>query len=119
MRVQIYIYINSLRDLPVKSEIRINSDVRLGSFLLGPELKDKFTNFIQFTSGERPAYSHPIKVHMGLYYHSSSIWNPQIGDLRVQFSFAGATDTFVRQLNKKATSIKQRNLYLEFLFISD
>jgi len=85
---------NLHREFRIESEVRINSAVRLGSFTLSPELKHKFSDLIQFTSGERPE-SAEIKMHMGLYYHASDLWNPKVGDVRIQFSFAGLTDTLV------------------------
>jgi len=72
----------------------VNSEVFLGSFHLTDELKDKFRDFKEFTSSERPESSE-IKMHMGLYYHSADIWKPTIGDLRVKFSFAGQADSVV------------------------
>ena len=82
------------RSIPIESKIRTSREVHLGKFKLGAELKEKFNNFIQFTSGERPD-NQDTKMHMGLYYHASDIWNPSVGDLRIQFSFAGPADSFV------------------------
>ncbi|OXA62503.1 transmembrane protein 43 homolog isoform X1 [Folsomia candida] len=83
------------KTLPVQSEIRVNPHVYLGDYRLGAELKDKFNSFVQFTSGERPHPQQEVKMHMGLYLHSADIWNPSVGDVRVQFSFAGPSNTYV------------------------
>jgi len=56
------------------------------------ELKDKFRDFTEFRSSERPESSE-IKMHMGFYNHSADIWKLTIGDLRLKFSFAGHADT--------------------------
>ena len=56
--------------------------------MLGKELKAKFEEFTQFTSDERP--SDPgIKMHAGLYFHANDVWESEVGDIRVQFSYAG------------------------------
>ena len=65
-----------------------NSRVKIGGFLLGKELKAKFEEFTTFTSDERP--SDPgIKMHAGLYFHAKDVWESDVGDIRVQFSYAG------------------------------
>ena len=65
-----------------------NSRVKIGGFLLGKELKAKFEEFTAFTSDERP--SDPgIKMHAGLYFHAKDVWESDVGDIRVQFSYAG------------------------------
>ncbi|ODN04077.1 Transmembrane protein [Orchesella cincta] len=89
--------------IPVSSQILMNPYVYIGKFALGKEFKDKFKTFIQFTGGERPE-SLDIKMHMGLYYHSSDLWNPSVGDLRIQFSFAGPTGSFVSIVAKQSGS---------------
>ncbi|XP_021943243.1 transmembrane protein 43 homolog isoform X2 [Folsomia candida] len=95
-RVQMYQWTEeTVRTLPVQSEIRVNPHVYLGDYRLGAELKDKFNSFVQFTSGERPHPQQEVKMHMGLYLHSADIWNPSVGDVRVQFSFAGPSNTYV------------------------
>lgn len=80
--------------MPLHSEVRVNPNVYIGHFRLGEDLKEKFRSFVQFTSGERPD-SQDIKMHMGLYYHSADVWNPAVGDIRIQFSFAGPSNAHV------------------------
>ena len=82
------------RKLPLESEVLINPHIYIGNYELGLALKEKFKTFVEFTSGERPEPAE-IKMHMGLYYHSADIWHPSVGDIRIQFSFAGSPTTFV------------------------
>ena len=72
----------------INIQIKVNDRVKIGNFLLGKELKEKFEEFTQFTSDERP--SDPgIKMHAGLYFHAKDVWESEVGDTRVQFSYAG------------------------------
>ena len=74
-----------------------NSRVKIGGFLLGKELKAKFEEFTAFTSDERP--SDPgIKMHAGLYFHAKDVWESDVGDIRVQFSYAGREGEQVIQM---------------------
>eukprot|EP00096_Caligus_rogercresseyi_P007362 TRINITY_DN25203_c0_g1_i1.p1 TRINITY_DN25203_c0_g1~~TRINITY_DN25203_c0_g1_i1.p1 ORF type:complete len:384 (-),score=74.83 TRINITY_DN25203_c0_g1_i1:230-1381(-) len=77
-------------DWPINSTISTNSRVKIGGFLLGSDLKEQFDEeFIPFTSDERPPASSGIKMHAGLYFHAKDVWNPEVGDVRIQFSYAG------------------------------
>ncbi|XP_040566552.1 transmembrane protein 43 [Lepeophtheirus salmonis] len=77
-------------DWPINSTILTNSRVKIGGFLLGTDLKEKFDEeFIPFTSDERPPPSSGIKMHAGLYFHAKDVWSPEVGDIRIQFSYAG------------------------------
>eukprot|EP00092_Neocalanus_flemingeri_P010419 GFUD01011230.1.p1 GENE.GFUD01011230.1~~GFUD01011230.1.p1 ORF type:complete len:402 (+),score=104.11 GFUD01011230.1:139-1344(+) len=73
---------------PAESKIETNTLVKIGSFELGPTLKEKFTNYKPVTSDQLPP-SNQVKMSNGVYYHSRSVWEPDIGDYRVQFSYAG------------------------------
>ena len=73
---------------PVNSSLAINQRVKIGNYFLGKELKQKFTSFTPFTSDERPA-NPQIKMHAGLYFHARNVWESDVGDIRVQFSYAG------------------------------
>jgi hypothetical protein len=81
-------------------QLALNSRVKIGDFLLGKELRDKFSEFTVFTSDERPEDS-SIKMHAGLYFHADDVWRPQVGDIRIQFSYAGRDGDKVHLLAAK------------------
>lgn len=84
---------------PIESQIQIADTVTIGKYELGKEVKDKFNNFIELTSDTRPD-DPSIKLHLGLYYHCNDIFNPEIGDLRILFSFAGMENEMVIKIFK-------------------
>jgi len=77
-----------LEDWPANSTIQSNSRVKIGNFLLGTQIKQKFDEFKPFTSGEKTKIA-GVKMYAGLYYHSANVWKPEVGDYRVQFTYAG------------------------------
>ncbi|XP_059469726.1 transmembrane protein 43 homolog [Neocloeon triangulifer] len=76
------------REIPLKTKIYVSDQVNVGAYYFSDALKDLFTDFELFTSDERPE-NRDIKLHSGLYYHSQDVWNPKVGDTRVQFSYSG------------------------------
>ncbi|XP_053688217.1 transmembrane protein 43 homolog [Sabethes cyaneus] len=73
---------------PLESKTFTSERVYIGQYELSDALKERFNNFIEITSDTRPE-DPSIKMHSGMYYHANDLWNPEIGDFRVQFSCAG------------------------------
>lgn len=71
--------------------------MKIGPLTLGPQLKDRFVDYVEVTSDDRPE-RRDIKLHLGIYYHCNDVWNPEVGDIRVQFYYAGHMGEMV---NKK------------------
>ena len=63
-------------------------EVRIGKFKLSRGVKRVFTKFHPFSGDEEPP-GEKMKLHNGMYFLTSDIFNPAIGDLRIQFYFAG------------------------------
>ncbi|KAM7359043.1 transmembrane protein 43 [Cochliomyia hominivorax] len=76
------------KQFPIESETQVADAVYIGNFELGNDIKNKFNKYVELTSDTRPE-DPSIKLHLGLYYHTNDIFNPEIGDIRILFSFAG------------------------------
>lgn len=92
---------HNTEDWPFNSSILINSRAKIGQFLLGNRIKEMFSDFTQFTSDDRPS-NRDIKMHAGLYFHAKDVWEPEVGDVRVQFSYAGKDGTLVTVMGKQS-----------------
>lgn len=73
---------------PMNSKTSIAEHVFIGNFELSLEAKERINNYIEVTSDTRPD-DPAVKMHSGRYYHCDDVFNPRIGDLRIQFSIAG------------------------------
>lgn len=82
------------KEFPIKNRIQIASHVQIGSFEMNAAVKDEIKNYIEITSDTRPE-DPAIKLHSGLYYHCNDVFNPEIGDIRLQFLTAGIEGMFV------------------------
>ncbi|CAG9825569.1 unnamed protein product [Phaedon cochleariae] len=92
------------RDIPLKTVSHVAPQVRLGQLSVGDEIKEKFDDWVEITSDERPERT-DVKLHMGIYYHCDDIWNPEVGDIRVQFYYAGATGEPVTIVAKQENGV--------------
>lgn len=84
---------------PLESKIHVADNVIIGHYEMGMDVKEKITGFVELTSDTRPEDS-SIKLHSGLYYHCDDIWNPVIGDIRVQFSYSGLENEMYTVIGK-------------------
>ena len=60
----------------------------VAGYLVTDDLRRLLTKFTVFASDERPA-DRSIKLHGDIFYHCDNIEAPAVGDIRVQFSYAG------------------------------
>lgn len=97
---------------PIETRVQISDHVNIGNYELADELKRKTGKFQfkEITSDTRPE-DPSIKLHSGLYYHCNDIFNPEVGDLRIQFSFAGLEGSKVCIVN---SIILSYNILMEF-----
>ncbi|KAL1513720.1 hypothetical protein ABEB36_003092 [Hypothenemus hampei] len=89
---------------PLETVIYTAPSVRLGPLTLNSEIKDKFTEFEEVTSDERPDRP-DVKLHLGIYYHCKDVWNPEVGDIRIQFYYAGPTGEPITIIAKQEKNI--------------
>jgi len=75
---------------PTKSKLETNTNVRIGGFMLGPNIINKINNFRPLGGEELPTPAWVwVKLYEGIYYHTDNILDPAVGDYRVQFAVAG------------------------------
>ena len=60
----------------------------MAGFLVTEELRQLLSRFTVFASDERPS-DRRIKLHGDIFYNCDNIESPTVGDIRVQFSYAG------------------------------
>jgi len=104
---------------PVESATQIADAAFIGRYELGQEIKEKFNSYVEVTSDERPE-DPSIKLHLGLYYHSRDIFNPEVGDVRILFSFAGREGelyTIVGKLEKNKLVPYKSSRGIDILFV--
>lgn len=90
------------KEFPIKNRVHIAPHVHIGKFELGKEGKSEINNYIEITSDTRPE-DPSIKMHLGMYYYCDDVFNPQVGDIRLQFLTAGIEGNYVSHLNRNKT----------------
>lgn len=81
-------------EFPISSRVQIANRVFIGQIELDSIAKHKFDDYIEITSDTRPD-DPSIKLHSGMYYHCNNVFEPEIGDVRLQFYTAGVEGNFV------------------------
>jgi hypothetical protein len=76
------------QSFPIDSKIHVADHVHIGQFTLGTDVISRINTFTELTSDTRPDDS-SVKLHSGMYYHCNDVFEPEVGDIRIQFSFAG------------------------------
>ncbi|KAL7299735.1 hypothetical protein TKK_0007485 [Trichogramma kaykai] len=92
------------KEMPIKSQTQIAEEAYIGNFQLGMDLKKKFNDFVEVTSDERPERK-DIKMHAGLYYYGEDLWEPKVGDIRVQMSYAGKAGDIYSVVGKSENGV--------------
>ena len=76
------------RQMPMQSKTLTAEKAFLGDFEIGEAVKGLFTDWTDLTSDTRPEDNY-IKMHLGWYFHVEDLFDPQVGDVRLKFQFAG------------------------------
>ncbi|XP_078342545.1 transmembrane protein 43-like isoform X1 [Oculina patagonica] len=74
--------------MPVNSYTKEAEFVKVGAFTLSKGLIGKINEFQPLSPREVP-YGKTMYLHNGMFYHAMDPYYPRVGDVRVQFSFAG------------------------------
>jgi hypothetical protein len=97
---------------PVTNHLFLAPQVKVGAYVLTDYfVENYFNHFKEITGDERPDDPN-IKLHAGLYYHTANIWEPQIGDIRVRYAFAGNGGITLGQGTPVSIVAKQEGKYL-------
>lgn len=100
--------------MPLKTHVYTSALVKVGFLTLGTELKNRFTDWVEVTSDDRPERK-DIKLHLGIYYHCTDVWNPEVGDIRVQFYYSGHIGEMVKLIFQNINLILIINNYRSVL----
>ncbi|XP_013396407.1 transmembrane protein 43 isoform X1 [Lingula anatina] len=76
--------------MAVKPNVFIAEDAQVGNFYLSENLKSKITNYKQLKP-QHPPPDGSVKLVDGVFYHANDPFNPQIGDIKVTFEYAGVS----------------------------
>lgn len=77
--------------MTVKTATFVADEVAVGNILLSPGLVDQISNFHDIQLKELPENHNDLHLIAGYLYHSSrNAAEPEVGDLRVRFAYAGS-----------------------------
>lgn len=115
---------------PLESRIYVAEHVMIGPYQVGNEVKNRIGTYTEVTSDTRPD-DPSVKMHLGMYYHCNDVFNPEVGDIRIQFSYAGLQgehhtvigklvngkiEPFISKVGKKVLIVKKGEISLTDCF---
>ncbi|XP_077869289.1 transmembrane protein 43-like [Saccoglossus kowalevskii] len=79
--------------MPVYSKTYTVDKVYVGNFLLSENIKDKIDDYKEYKLFSLPDGVKDAQLYQGYIYHGRDPSHPQIGDVRVKFSYTGVSGT--------------------------
>uniref|UniRef100_A0A669DUU9 Transmembrane protein 43 n=1 Tax=Oreochromis niloticus TaxID=8128 RepID=A0A669DUU9_ORENI len=77
--------------MAVESVMVVSPEVRTGPLILSKGLVEQINNFQTLSLGDFPVFNLDpfLSIHDDYFYHTTNPRRPEVGDVRVRFSFAG------------------------------
>ncbi|CAH3181628.1 unnamed protein product [Porites evermanni] len=75
--------------MPVESYTIKSDPVKVGAFILSKGLVEKINEFHPLAPRDLVKRGRKMYIHDGMFYHTKDQFYPAVGDVRVQFSYAG------------------------------
>uniref|UniRef100_A0AAX7SKF5 Transmembrane protein 43 n=1 Tax=Astatotilapia calliptera TaxID=8154 RepID=A0AAX7SKF5_ASTCA len=93
--------------MAVESVMVVSPEVRTGPFILSKGLVEQINNFQTLSLGDFPVFNLDpfLSIHDDYFYHTPNPRRPEVGDVRVRFSFAGLSSDNSRHGPAQTVSI--------------
>ncbi|XP_025763084.1 transmembrane protein 43 isoform X3 [Oreochromis niloticus] len=93
--------------MAVESVMVVSPEVRTGPLILSKGLVEQINNFQTLSLGDFPVFNLDpfLSIHDDYFYHTTNPRRPEVGDVRVRFSFAGLSSDNSRHGPAQTVSI--------------